>query len=417
MRVKIDILNNFGNAIVTAEGKKLFLPGVLPDEEVDIKIISKKNKISHGQIVNIINKSDNRQIPPCKHFFECGGCNLQHMKLDYYYQFKISQTQKLLKNIGYDKPVHLIKIGEKVRHRTRLKLKKIGKKVIIGFVKNKSHDIFSLDECLLLEPSILDIIKILQEELIILNDSFFTKVHELFIFKADNGIELSFIAKSEFTVEEIFFLTALGKKYNLLRIINQIANDHIPIYVNNDPTIEVSGCKVIIPPGAFLQVSKKSITEIIKILHKHTKKSKIIIDLYCGLGIYSLALSQNKKILAVDIDERMINSLKHTARRSNIKIDAIERDLLQTPIFANELEIFDTAVINPPRSGGVTQFYELAESNVKTIIIVSCNPATLKRDIIILQKKGYEIIDAYLIDQFYYSYHIEMVVVLSKKNK
>ena len=148
----------------------------------------------------------------------------------------------------------------------------------------------------------------------------------------------------------------------------------------------------------------------------HIGKAKKVVDLFSGVGTFALRLARASSVLAVESDEKAVKSLDLAARNTQgLKPVSIERrDLFRRPLMVSELKTFDAVVFDPPRAGAEVQCAELARSQVKKVVAISCNPLTLARDLSILIAGGYRVDKVTPIDQFLWSPHVEAVATLSK---
>jgi 23S rRNA (uracil1939-C5)-methyltransferase len=174
--------------------------------------------------------------------------------------------------------------------------------------------------------------------------------------------------------------------------------------------------RVTLPPGAFLQATEAGESELARLVCAHAGKAQNIADLFCGVGPFALRLAENARVTAIDIDAAAIAALKNAASTtSGLKPIAAEaRDLFQRPLVAPELKRFDAVIFDPPRPGAEAQARQLAASAVPVIIAVSCNRTTFARDVRILVDGGYRLTAVTPLDQFRYSFHVEIVARLEK---
>jgi 23S rRNA (uracil1939-C5)-methyltransferase len=146
------------------------------------------------------------------------------------------------------------------------------------------------------------------------------------------------------------------------------------------------------------------------------EKSRSVADLFCGVGPFALRIAEKAKVTAIDSDKLAITSLAQAARlTTGLKpLKAEVRDLMREPLVANELKEFDAVVFDPPRAGAEAQAKQLAKSNVKTIVAVSCDPASFARDAEILVRGGYKLKTLTAVDQFKWTSHVEIVASFSR---
>jgi len=144
--------------------------------------------------------------------------------------------------------------------------------------------------------------------------------------------------------------------------------------------------------------------------------AKRVADLYAGVGTFALRLARQARVLAVEGDGPALDALAQAAKRAPglKRVETLKRDLARMPMSAHELKDFDAVVFDPPRAGADAQAKEIAASKVAKVVAVSCNPATLARDLKTLVDGGYRIGRVTPVDQFLFSPHIEAVVQLSR---
>jgi 23S rRNA (uracil1939-C5)-methyltransferase len=182
------------------------------------------------------------------------------------------------------------------------------------------------------------------------------------------------------------------------------------------PTVELSGIQVTLPAGGFLQATLATENAINAQVSAHLKKAKRVADLFAGCGTLTFALARKSAVHAVEMDKASVAALDKARRHATgLKAVSVEvRDLFRRPLMAAELNDYDGVVFDPPRAGAEEQCSHLARSKVKRVVAVSCNPATLARDLRILVDGGYRIKSVTPIDQFLWSPHVEVVTTLER---
>jgi 23S rRNA (uracil1939-C5)-methyltransferase len=174
--------------------------------------------------------------------------------------------------------------------------------------------------------------------------------------------------------------------------------------------------RVALPPGAFLQATAAGEAELAKLVMAHSGAAKTVADLFAGVGPFALRLAERARVTAADIDADAIAALQRAAATTaGLKpVAAVKRDLFRRPFLPAELAPFDCVVFDPPRQGAQAQARALAASAVPLVVAVSCNPATFARDAGILVDGGYRLSRITPVDQFRYSYHVELVARFHK---
>ena len=182
------------------------------------------------------------------------------------------------------------------------------------------------------------------------------------------------------------------------------------------PEIDLSGAKVRLPPGTFLQASREAEATLAGLVRDGAQGAKRLADLFTGLGTFTFALAKEAAVDAYEADEAAVHALAEAARRTpKLKpVRGIVRDLFRSPLSVKELKAYDAVVFDPPRAGAGAQAETLAKSEVSRLVAVSCNPGTLARDLRILVDGSYRITRVTPVDQFRFSPHVEVVAQLTR---
>ena len=170
------------------------------------------------------------------------------------------------------------------------------------------------------------------------------------------------------------------------------------------------------PPGGFVQATAGAEQVLVKHVLDACKDASRVADLFSGSGTFALPLALRSEVLAVEMEEDALASIENAARQApGLKpLKTLCRDLFREPLGTMELDAFDAVVFDPPKAGARAQAMQLARSVVRHVIAVSCNPATLARDIRILIDGGYRLSHVTPVDQFLFSEHIEVVAALER---
>ena len=407
------LINNFTVSSLTNDfgfygvlnGKKCFVENAIMGDIVNINVKKETKDFYVAEIVDFVKMSPHRIQPQCKYFGICGGCAFQNINNNFYYDIKLTILKNLLQqnNIVYNSELELIKIDIGKRRRVNLKYSN-GK---FGFEKVKTNDFVAIDSCLNVETTI----NIIIEKLSTVK---FKNLISVDILSLDNQIGINLYFNKTPIFQQLEQLENALKDFQIGYIFYRIKNENIFIpVVNNGIFLNLKSFRIKLPNHCFLQATKESQENMIDIVLDNSKGFRSILDLYCGIGTYSFPLSKIAKITAVEGDDLMIKNLKENIIANNVPITAVKQDLFNQPFTVEQLNKFDLVVINPPRNGAENQCKILSKSNVKKIIYVSCNPKTLVRDLQYFSN-SYQINKIIAIDQFYWSKHLECVMVLEK---
>lgn len=398
-------LGTEGDGLVETPWGAVFVPGALPGEQV---------VITDGRAGAIELGTDpvRRRDALCPHFGRCGGCTLQHMAGDFYQRWKANLLRDALRTHGIEiVPRPMISAPESSRRRAVLAVRRDGNAIELGFHERRSPAIEQIEACVILSRPImagLTGIKALASLLMARKSD-----ARVSVLDTPHGLDIDFAgAKATFGVDARSAVVEVANRYRIARI----SADGAPMLTRAVPALTMAGVQVVPPPGAFVQATAEAETALAALAVEAAGKSKRMVDLFAGLGTFTFALAAKARVLAIDSDRGLITALSEAARKaSGLKpIETKVRDLFHDPLSPREFDGIDAAVFDPPRAGAKAQAEALAKSKVETVIAVSCNPATMARDLAILIDGGYNLASVTPVDQFLYTPHLEAVAVLRR---
>ncbi len=381
------------------------MPYALPGEIVTVERASGHPDRRH--LDHIDKPSLERVTPECKHFGQCGGCALQHWSPAEYRLWKRSLIVEALARADIIAPVdYTIDAHGQGRRRAVLHARRGPHDVLeVGFTAPRTHHIVAIDTCPILAPSLDGAVKTawaIAEALKITR-----KPLDIQATAADNGLDFDVRGSDPLAPERIAKLARLGEEYRLARLTRhgELVTQRV------QPLLKIGRASVPLPPGAFLQATAKGEATLAQLVVRHIGNAKRVADLFAGVGTFALRIAEQARVTAVESQASAVKAMERAAATtSGLKpIDTLTRDLFLHPLTAAELKDFDAVVFDPPRQGAEAQARELASTNIKTIVGVSCETATFARDAKILLTGGYKLINVTPIDQFRYSHHVEIV--------
>ena len=422
IKVKIESINNKGKGIFKHNffdnlDSRFDIPYFLPGEELLIKpkIVEKK---LHTSLLEIIKESKERIKPKCKHFFKCGGCLLQHWNFNNYIYWKFNLISNPMKNILPNFQTSKLQLT-KIRSRRRAKIfaKKTINKILIGFKEYKSNNIIDINECIVVHPDILSIIKKISvplNKIMKINDEITFNVNKL-----DNGLDILIKIGETNTFEDFFHLNSWCISNKIVRLSLQKNNKEIELLGIFDSVslhLEVGNVYMLPPPGGFFQATKLAEKIILQNIFSYIKnfQSLKILDLFSGSGTFSLPLLKNNHyVYSVDANELFINSLIKASKEQNLfnKLNTSIVNLMKNNLETQFIKSFDLVIVDPPRSGAKLAYNKLAEAKIPKIISISCNVDTFLSNCKILLKNDYKLISIIPIDQFLFTGHLETVAI------
>jgi 23S rRNA (uracil1939-C5)-methyltransferase len=355
-----------------------------------------------------------RATPPCDHFGACGGCVAQHMGPTLYAAWKRDLLSIALARHAVTATIEET-IASPPASRRRLVLTAIGGRSAprFGFHRRRSSDLVDITQCTIADPRIVRALPALRTLAAILAPSIGEV--RLTVTATRQGLDVSIErAKDAASIPAAARQAAVS--HCAPAGIVRLTVDRDPVATLAEPLIDTPAGPLAFPPGAFVQAVADAEAAIAALITQALLKSKTAADLFCGIGTFTFAAAKHARTLAFDADRAAIDALKTSARRiMGIKpVDARVRDLFAEPLSPMELKGFDAVVLDPPRAGAKAQCEAIAASRVPRVVMVSCNPATLARDLATLTAAGFRIERLTPIDQFLWSPHLEAVAVLQR---
>ncbi len=367
-----------GDGLARLDGKVIFTPYVLPGETVQADLDRVKNDLWRGRLIEVTSPSDSRIPPRCPYYQRCGGCTYQHSAYDFQVEQKVAILREGLRRVGkieFDGEIEAI-AGEPWQYRNRVQLHI--ENGAIGYFEPASHTLVSIDHCPIVSPVLNNAIAKLNAELPAFR--WFTGTVELFTNETDIQINV---------------------------------HDRVPVLIR--PLFESLGASGPIEYGGF-RVGRNSFFQVNRFLIDRLVDCTVgdatgdfAVDLYAGVGLFSARLAgQFKQVTAVESSRGAFYDLQHnvSVAAENKTTEEYLSTLVQTP---------DLILLDPPRAGlGKQIARELIRIGAPQLTIVSCDPATLARDLQALLAAAYKIDKITLIDLFPQTFHLETIVHLRK---
>jgi 23S rRNA (uracil1939-C5)-methyltransferase len=404
----ITAMGRHGEGVAEMAGGPVYVPFTLPGETVRAMVEGKR-----GRLLEILDASLERIEPFCPHFGRCGSCAVQHWRDESYRAWKRGLVETALRHRRIDAPVGgLVDAHGAGRRRATLHVRFVGggegDRVLAGFMAARSHRLIDLDACPIVAPALAQAPTVARGLGAPLRGH--AKNFDILITASDTGLDCDLRGRIPDRPEIQTGLSAAAERLDLARLT---VNGDLGIE-RRAPTLQAGKARVPLPPGVFLQATAAGEAALARLVLEGTGDAKRVADLFCGTGPFALRLAERAQVLAVDSDEAALKALDRAARATpGLKPVTTEtRDLFRRPLTAKELGRFDAVVFDPPRAGAEAQVRQLAQSKVPTVIAVSCDPATLARDVAILVEGGYRIESVTPVDQFKYAAHVEAVAVL-----
>lgn len=442
IELEITGFSSEGSGVGHFNGQAVFVTGAAPGDKAECIIIKAKKNYAIGKIKSILKASKDRVIPDCPAFPKCGGCQYRHISYDAEIRIKTDKVRDAFSRIGHLEliPEEAVGANEENRYRNKAQypVEFSDGRLMAGFYAPFSHRVIDCKNCLLQPAEFSDILKIVAR---------WCEKYKIPTYNENTGKGLLrhiYIRKGFISGEIMVCLVINGdkifKKEELITALTK-ANKNIKTVLLNHNTEKTNvimgktetvifgkgyiedvlcGKTFRISPLSFYQVNHDQAEKLYEKAAEFaiTDSTKVLIDMYCGAGTIGLTMADKvEKLIGVEIVPEAIEDAKINAEINGVKNarficgDAAEA----AKILENEGIKPDTVILDPPRKGCDSSLLEtVVNMNPERIVYVSCDPATLARDLAILEEKGYKTRKAIPYDLFPRTVHIETVSYLTK---
>ncbi|NLC76638.1 MAG: 23S rRNA (uracil(1939)-C(5))-methyltransferase RlmD [Clostridia bacterium] len=433
LRLAITGLAHDGSGVGRFDGQVVFIPGALPSEQVEIKITEQKKKLARGRLVSVTKASPDRVEPPCPHYHHCGGCQLQHLNYGAQLEFKRNTVLQAFRRLGNlpDVPkVHPVLAMDNpwhYRNKAQFHVAEIEGRLRLGYYKPGTHQLSPVKSCHLLPRPFISLVKILEDifegyELQPYNRDQNTGLLKHVVIKRSEatgetmvilvtnspslprGRELAAAiqAKDPFVISVVQNInpkdrTILGKEFRLLAGARRIRE-------------RLGSLEFLLSPPAFFQVNTRQAEALYQKSTEYACLSgeEIVWDLYCGTGTLTLFLAQKAaKAYGIETVPEAVENARANARHNKIpNAEFFAGDVEKVlPDLTAQQNNPDVIVLDPPRQGATKKVLETVVGvGPRAIVYVSCDPATLARDLSILSQLGYQVREVQPVDMFPQTY-------------
>ena len=448
-QVLIEDMGNDGEGIGHVQGMTVFIKDAVVGDLAEVKIVKVKKNIAYGRLMKLITPSPYRVEPVCDKAKRCGGCTMQQVSYGQQLEYKWNKVKNCLQRIGkmenveaiMEKPAYGMDNPFHYRNKAQFPVgRDKNGDVVIGFYAGRSHDIIDTESCAIgasVNDQIVAIVRSFIEDNhistydeetgrglvrhILIRVGFTTK--EIMVCLVTNGNKLP---HSEILIDELVKvdgMTSICLNVNMENTNRILGDKCITLWGQSYITDYIGDIKYQISPLSFYQVNPVQTNVLYNKALEYADLSgdETVWDMYCGIGTISLFLAQKaKKVYGVEIVPQAIDDARHNAEINGItnaeffvgKAEEVVPDIYKK---GGDGSHADVVVVDPPRKGCDQVLLDtLVHMAPERIVYVSCDPATLARDVKILQEKGYEAKKVAVVDQFCHSGHVETVVLLSQ---
>jgi len=428
VQIEITGLNHSGEGVGRYEGKVYFVPFTVPGDLVEVEPGKQARRFGYAQLKKVIRPSPNRVPPLCEQIERCGGSNLHHIKYPAQLELKRKLVADALQRIGNLKEVRVlptIGMENPYHYRNKAVFHVQAEPLAIGFYQTGSHTVIPVRDCLIVPPEWGEILTFLE-----------TSLRELG--QSAHGLRQVTLRQSHYNRE---IMLVLYGKNEILRgsgweglareirgrfpQVSTVASsngfDEARVLSGKGVLNErLAGLEFAISPTAFFQVNTVMAEVLVKKVMEYGMPTDgdTVIDAYCGIGTFSLPLAAKAgKVIGIEQNPAAIRDARRNAAANEINdIEFISGDFEKVLTqLAPPLRAIDLLVVDPPRKGLTPAILQsIVKIKPRRMVYVSCNPATLARDLSSLVTNGYEIKEVQPVDMFPHTAHVECVVLMSR---
>jgi 23S rRNA (uracil1939-C5)-methyltransferase len=422
--LEITALTHGGRGLGRHDGKAVFVPLTVPGDTVTCRIKRSKKNFLEAELVEITKSSSARRHFPCPYFGQCGGCQWQH--LPYLEQarwkealFKDQLVRQGIAAEGVIKQIVAAPDEWHYRNRVQFKCSMTADGLVMGFYRHGSHFVVDVDLCMLLRPEIQQVYNLLRQELPHCPVSDAVPQVDVAV-GDDEQVRVLLHALPHAKTNVKVWLRDFAEKHNLNACLQPGRKEAIRS-VAGDPNLKVivgqPELRLEYGAGGFAQVNsaqnKKMVDSMLSLLEL-TGQEKVV-DLFCGMGNLSLPIARRAaKVIAVEDYAPSIKSARHNAEVNGISNAEFHIGDAATFLGRFGKGDLDLVVLDPPRTGSFATVKKLLDVMPERILYVSCDPATLARDLKQLVHNGYEVVSAQPFDLFPQTWHVESMTLLKK---
>lgn len=422
----IESLSHEGRGVAHIDDKVVFVSGALPGEKVAAQRTYTRSKFEEAEVIEVISPSPDRINPKCEVYGVCGGCSFQHLSSNDQIKAKHEWLSSAFKQQGNVEPKSWLEplqdISWGYRRKARLGVRYVAKKekVLVGFREKKSSFITNMSRCEVLHPSIGNHLEDLSR--CIERLSIKSHIPQIEVAISEDGVVLILRHLMPLTAKDEQILIDCASELNIIWYTQSGGIETVkPLDISKTLSYKLPnyGIEVEFLATDFTQVNfsinQKMINIAIEMLDLN--KKDVVIDLFCGLGNFTLPIAKHvKQVVGVEGDLGLIERAKNNANNNNI----VNAKFYKADLF-KDVEGFswfrgkkyNKALIDPARTGAIEIVELLPKLGVERIVYVSCNPSTLARDTNRLIEIGYKLEKAGVMDMFPQTSHVESIALFS----
>ncbi|WP_260766381.1 23S rRNA (uracil(1939)-C(5))-methyltransferase RlmD [Klebsiella aerogenes] len=414
--VTVNDLDPFGQGVARHQGKALFIPGLLPQEQAEVVLVEDKKQYARAQVKRRLNDSPQRVAPRCPHFGVCGGCQQQHASIELQQQSKRAALSRLMKR-DVDDIIAAEPWGYRRRARLSLNYQPKTQQLQMGFRKANSSEIIDVVQCPVLVPQLETLLPAVRECLTSLQSQ--RQLGHVELVQADNGPLMVLRHTAALTAADKEKLERFSQTHGLSLYLAPQSEilEHIR---GDEPWYTSDGLRLVFSPRDFIQVNDGVNQKMVRtaLAWLDIQPQDRVLDLFCGMGNFTLPLAKAAaSVVGVEGVPALVAKGRENAALNGLQNVTFFHENLEEDVTrqAWAKHGFDKILLDPARAGAPGVMAHIIKLAPRRMVYVSCNPATLARDSEALLQAGYRIQRLAMLDMFPHTGHLESIVLFERE--
>ena len=414
--VTVNDLDPFGQGVARHQGKALFVPGLLPQEQAEVVLVEDKKQYARAQVKRRLNDSPQRVAPRCAHFGVCGGCQQQHASIELQQQSKRAALSRLMKR-DVDDIIAAEPWGYRRRARLSLNYQPKTQQLQMGFRKANSSEIIDVVQCPVLSPQLEALLPAVRECLTSLQSQ--RHLGHVELVQADNGPLMVLRHTAALTAADKEKLERFSQTHGLSLYLAPQSEilEHIR---GDEPWYTSDGLRLVFSPRDFIQVNDGVNQKMVgtALAWLDIQPQDRVLDLFCGMGNFTLPLAKAAaSVVGVEGVPALVAKGRENAALNGLQNVTFFHENLEEDVTRQvwAKHGFDKILLDPARAGAPGVMAHIIKLAPRRVVYVSCNPATLARDSEALLQAGYRIQRLAMLDMFPHTGHLESIVLFERE--
>ncbi|HDU5493117.1 23S rRNA (uracil(1939)-C(5))-methyltransferase RlmD [Klebsiella aerogenes] len=414
--VTVNDLDPFGQGVARHQGKALFIPGLLPQEQAEVVLVEDKKQYARAQVKRRLNDSPQRVAPRCPHFGVCGGCQQQHASIEQQQQSKRAALSRLMKR-DVDDIIAAEPWGYRRRARLSLNYQPKTQQLQMGFRKANSSEIIDVVQCPVLVPQLEALLPAVRECLTSLQSQ--RQLGHVELVQADNVPLMVLRHTAALTAADKEKLERFSQTHGLSLYLAPQSEilEHIR---GDEPWYTSDGLRLVFSPRDFIQVNDGVNQKMVRtaLAWLDIQPQDRVLDLFCGMGNFTLPLAKAAaSVVGVEGVPALVAKGRENAALNELQNVTFFHENLEEDVTrqAWAKHGFDIILLDPARAGAPGVMAHIIKLAPRRMVYVSCNPATLARDSEALLQAGYRIQRLAMLDMFPHTGHLESIVLFERE--